>query len=88
MKCGDCQYYEPHRNPATGRQMPSQKGDCIYPVEWPALPKSFVPDGWYKRIEYPRRDRVWKNDDHPCLMFVERPQNKKLAAQMSLEGLK
>ena len=81
MKCGDCKHYDPARNPETGLQLPSQDGNCTYSVEWPELPKSYLPDRWdrygsMRHIIYPQRRKVWKNDDENCAMFVAKTSKK------------
>lgn len=68
-RCGDCEYYAPARNPKTNRPLPSQKGECIYPVVWPTLPKSFevfFPD---REVRLPHRSGVWPCDVAPCPVF-------------------
>ena len=89
MRCGDCKHYEPARNPATNRPLPSQDGNCAYPVEWPKLPKSFLPDPWThygnsRRVQYPQRRPVWKDNKEPCEIFEARPAKKEAAVQMAL----
>ena len=89
MRCGDCKYYEPARNPDTNRQLPSQDGDCTYPVEWPKLPKCFLPDpfthrGAWRRVEFPQRSPVWKDNKEKCDMFKARPDKKKSSGQIAL----
>lgn len=42
MKCENCRWYEPARNPDTGMGLPSKYGKCTYPVTWVALPKCFL----------------------------------------------
>ncbi len=89
MRCGDCKHYEPTRNPETKRPLPSQDGICAYPVQWPKLPKAFFPDprGHYgnsRRVQYPQRRSVRKDNRDPCELFVERPEKKESAAQMEL----
>ena len=73
-RCGDCRHYEQARNPETNRPLPSQPGICAYPVAWPALPKSFLPGagevwGTIRRVQFPRRKEVWKDDREPCDTF-------------------
>ena len=89
MRCADCKHYEPARNPDTGRQLPSQAGDCVYPVEWPKLPKAFLPDRWHCYgsmgvVQYPQRLSMWKENDEPCETFEARPPKAKAAAQIAL----
>ena len=89
MRCADCKYYEPARNPDTGRQLPSKDGDCVYPVEWPTLPKSFLPDRWHfygsmRRVEFPQRQSMWKNNDEPCETFEARPAKAKAKAAVQI----
>jgi len=79
MRCGDCKHYKPVRNPETNRPLPSQGGNCMYPVEWPKLPKSFIPDrlriwGAYQGIQYPQRRAVWKDNEESCEMFEEKAE--------------
>jgi len=80
-RCGDCKHYERARNPETNRPLPSQKGNCVYPVEWPNLPKSFLPDRWShfgrRTVQFPLRRYVWKDDNEPCNMFEARVHVKK-----------
>ena len=89
MRCGDCKHYEPARNPETNRPLPSQDGHCTYPVEWPNLPKCFLPDyrthyGNIKRVQMPQREPVWKDDKGQCDMFDARPDKKKSSGQIAL----
>ena len=89
MRCGDCKHYEPARNPDTGRQLPSKEGHCMYQVEWPKLPKSFLPDRWHcygnmRVVQYPQRLAMWKNNDERCETFEARPPKAKAAVQISL----
>lgn len=89
MRCGDCKHYEPARNPETNRPLPSQDGNCTYPVTWPGLPKSFLPDPWShygsaRRFQYPQRRPVWKDNAEPCEKFEARPTKMKAAEQMTL----
>ena len=88
MRCADCKHYEPARNPDTGRQLPSQAGDCVYPVAWPKLPKAFLPDRWTyygssMRVQFPMRQKMWRDNNSPCDTFEARPA-KKVHAQMTL----
>lgn len=89
MRCGDCKHYQPARNPETNRPLPSQDGNCAYPVEWPKLPKSFLPDAWThygsaRRVQYPQRLHVWKDDKQPCEMFEARPVKKEAKATIQM----
>ena len=89
MRCGDCKHYQPARNPETNRPLPSQYGECAYPVEWPNLPKSFLPDwravwGSERRVQYPPRRPVWKDNKEPCEMFAVSTGKAKAAVQMTL----
>ena len=73
-RCGDCKHYAAARNPATNRPLPSKEGACTYPVEWPALPKAFLPDRWnyygsVRRFQFPPRRGVWKDDIEQCAVF-------------------
>ena len=75
-RCGDCKYYMPSRNEVTNRPLPSKIGVCAYPVDWPELPKAFLPQygqywGSMRNIQFPRRNGVWKDDSDPCAVFEE-----------------
>ena len=89
MRCGDCRNYEPARNPETGRPLPSQEGGCTFPVTWPKLPKSFLPDSWthpikYRYVQFPPRFPIWADNTDPCEMFEARTPGKRAAVQMTL----
>ena len=86
MRCGDCRNYEPARNPETNRPLPSYTGSCLYPVTWPKLPKSFLPDHYRIRrdVQFPIRSPVWKDNKEPCEMFEARTTDKRTAVQMTL----
>ena len=89
MRCGDCKHYEPARNPETNRPLPSQDGNCTYPVEWPKLPKAFLLNPWThcgsnRSVQYPQRLSVWKDNKGPCEMFSARAVKPKAADQMTL----
>lgn len=89
MRCGDCKHYQPARNPKTNRPLPSQDGECSYPVEWPKLPKAFLPDPWHcygnsRCVQYPQRRPVWKDNREPCELFEARQATTKAAVQMAL----
>ena len=72
-RCGDCKHYAVARNPETNRPLPSKDGTCTYPVEWPVLPKAFLPPRggyWGNRvIQIPQRRDMWKNDTDKCAVF-------------------
>jgi hypothetical protein len=58
-------------------------------VEWPKLPKAFLPDPWThygnsRKVQYPQRRLVWKDNREPCEMFFVRTNKSKSAAQMAL----
>ena len=89
MHCGDCKHYEPARNPETNRPLPSQPGECTYPVEWPKLPKAFLPDPWTyygtrPRILFPQRRAVRKDNKESCEMFAAKAEKPKAADQMMM----
>lgn len=89
MRCGDCKHYESAINPETNRPLPSRDGNCAYPVEWPKLPKAFLPDPWTHygnsyRVQFPQRRPVWKDNKEPCELFEARTATMKAAAQMPL----
>ena len=73
-RCGDCKHYAVARNPETNRPLPSKDGACTYPVEWPVLPKAFLPAwgdvyGSVRRFQLPKRCDVRKNDTEQCAVF-------------------
>ena len=73
-RCGDCKHYAAARNPKTNRPLPSRDGNCTYPVEWPVLPKAFLPDRWnyygsMRRFQFPERSDVRKDDTEQCAVF-------------------
>lgn len=73
-RCGDCRHYAVARNPETNRPTPSKDGTCTYPVEWPVLPKAFLPPhgaywGNMRVVQLPQRQDVWKNDTGQCAVF-------------------
>lgn len=89
MRCGDCKHFKPARNPETNRPLPSQEGNCTYPVEWPKLPKSFLPDRWacrasLRHVQFPERRLMWGVNEEQCACFEARPAKTKEAAQMAL----
>lgn len=89
MRCANCKHYEPARNPATGRPLPSKEGDCVYPVVWPKLPKSFLPDPWTcygnsRRVQFPQRRPMWQNNNDSCDTFEARTVKAKAAVQAEL----
>ena len=59
-RCGECKWYEPTRNPDTGRPLPSKDGVCTYAVIWPDLPKCF------HKPDMPQRTTVWRGWTLPC----------------------
>ena len=88
-RCGDCKHYEQARSPETSRPLPSKPGICTYPVVWPDLPKSFLPGagevwGSIRRVQFPRRKEVWKDDREPCDTFEPGKTASKEAGQMAL----
>lgn len=89
MKCGGCKHFRPARNPDTGRPLPSQAGSCTYPVEWPTLPKAFLKYelsgyGDIVRMQYPRRNLVWRENKEPCECFEATPAKKNAEAKIPL----
>lgn len=89
MRCGDCKHYRDTRNPKTGRPLPSQDGICAYPVEWPTLPKAFMPNAWegygsVRRVQYPDRRPMRRDNEQPCECFEACPAKKNAAAQIPL----
>lgn len=91
MRCGDCRHYEPARNPETNRPLPSQDGHCVYPVTWPKLPKAFLPGPWtsfgcVRRMQFPQRRPMWKDNAEPCEVFEARVTKTKEAAHMTFDG--
>lgn len=69
--CGICKYYEPERNPVTGRPMPSKPGLCTYQVRWPPLPQSYYVGSV---VQYPCKGVVYRFSGLNCLVF-ERKKN-------------
>lgn len=72
--CKDCKHFEPARNPDTGRPLRSKDGECVYPVTWPTLPKSYLPDPWHcygssRRVQFPQRGKVWGGNTEHCPVF-------------------
>jgi hypothetical protein len=68
-RCGKCRWYEPARNPDTGRPLPSKDGRCNYPIMWPISPKSLI---WSP----PTRIRMWRADNRPCACFEAKAKAK------------
>jgi len=68
-RCSDCKWYEPARNPDTGRALPSKDGSCTYVVPWPAIPKSM----WWSN---PTRIPVWRADTRPCPTWASKTTPK------------
>lgn len=64
--CGICKYFEPTRNPETGRPMPSKPGKCTYKVSWPPLPQSYYVGSV---VPYPCKGEVYKFSGQKCLVF-------------------
>jgi hypothetical protein len=62
-RCGDCRWYEPTRNPDTGRALTSKDGRCTYSVIWPDLPKAF------RGASFPLRRSVWRENTAPCIAW-------------------
>ena len=80
-RCGDCKHYASARNPETNRPLPSKEGTCTYPVEWPVLPKAFLPDRWnyygsMRRFQFPARRDMWKDDIEQCNVFEAAEKSK------------
>jgi len=75
-RCGDCRWYEPTRNPDTGRALTSQDGQCGYSVIWPNLPKAFGAP------RMPMRLSVWRENTAPCIAWqpkiAPKPKPQKL----------
>lgn len=90
MKCADCKFYQPTRNPETGRPLPSHPGVCGYAVEWPPLPKSFLLSGKHEMRPgwndfcLPQRQHVWAFDSRPCDGFSPKKQPAKQPEQAKL----
>ena len=57
--CGTCAWYEPTRNPETGRVLRRLAGNCTCPYALPAAPKCVF-------VQPPPRTKVWHDDSRPC----------------------
>jgi len=66
-RCGDCRWYEPTRNPDTGRVLTSAAGRCTYLIVWPVLPKAMI-SAWNSAY-LPSRLLVSRDDERPCAVF-------------------
>jgi len=64
--CKNCKFYNPERNPDTGRVLPSQGGQCKYVVEWPKLPDSMLQ--WRKNTVM-WRSKMWPYNGENCSVF-------------------
>ena len=86
MTCGTCRFYQPARNPDTGRVLPSQPGECGYEVVMPAMPFSmFVWDtarfGRKVRPSRPMKAHVRPGDGAECECWAAKAKpNAKLAS--------
>lgn len=62
-------------------------------MEWPKLPKSFLPDPWThygnsRHVQFPLRRPVWKDDKDPCELFEARhAKTKSSALNADLPGI-
>lgn len=78
MTCGECQHYEPTRNPATGRVLRSERGRCTYPVHWPELPKAYVMSLYGPmHVEWPRPGGVWPRSGEGCTKWEKKQRKPK-----------
>ena len=90
MICGTCHYYQPARNPKTGRLLPSQPGDCRYEVVMPAIPYSmYVWDlarHWSRVRPSLRKIHVGRDDGANCECWAAKakPAIKSAAVQVEL----
>jgi hypothetical protein len=69
-RCGDCKWYEPTRNPDTGRALPSKDGKCNYLVILPNMPKCFL------NPYMPQRTAVWRECTVPCQTWAPKAAPK------------
>jgi hypothetical protein len=74
-RCGDCKWYEPTRNPDTGRALTSKDGRCTYSVIWPELPKAF------RGARFPVRLPVWRESKDPCVVWAPKAAPKAVKLQ-------
>ena len=73
MTCGECQHYEPTRNPTTGRVRRSEQGRCACPVTWPDLPMAYQMGVWGPtRVEWPRPSGVWPRSGAGCTKWEQK----------------
>lgn len=79
--CGNCRHFEPTRNPATGRVLPSQPGRCGYVVPWPTLPQC------YPRFWQPTPTAVWvEGSARKCACYEAKPVAARKRQQDILGG--
>ena len=57
--CATCTWYEPTRNPKTGRVLLRLPGTCTYTFVLPPRPKCVF-------VQTPSKTKVWPDDSHPC----------------------
>jgi len=80
MRCKECKYFEPKRNPKTGRVLPTQDGRCTYTVVYPVLPKSYlVYDVRHRRnvADLPHANAISGEDTDECVTFAPLPEKIK-----------
>lgn len=80
MTCKNCKYYEPERNPETGRPLPSKQGRCVYEVDWPDLPDCFMEEALSgrSRIQYPYRRGMWPLQGEHCKTWEQKDTQKRI----------